>query len=77
MLEHKVIGPYEDGSYLVAYQTPGCASLTVVCGCRTKDQAANEVERLNKLQLQREWNIRRFRELRGLGGVYPALDEAQ
>jgi hypothetical protein len=70
MLTHKAIGPYEDGSYLVVYPTPGCGSLTVACDCRTESQATREVERLNKLQLHREQNIRRDRELRGLGGVY-------
>ena len=76
MLEHKAIGPYEDGSYLVVYPTPGCASLTVACDCRTANQAADEVDRLNKLQLLREQDIRRGRELRGLGGVYHGLGDA-
>lgn len=75
MLEHKAIGPYEDGSYLVVYPTPGCSSLTVACNCRTAAQAGDEVARLNKLQIRREQDIRRFRELCGLGGVYHGLGE--
>jgi hypothetical protein len=75
MLTHKAVGPYEDGSYLVVYPTPGCSSLTVACVCRTDEQAEGEVRRLNQLQLRREQNIRRDRELRGLGGTYHEIHE--
>lgn len=76
MLTHKPIGPYEDGSYLVVYPTPGCCSLTVACDCRTESQAADEVDRLNKLQRRQERDMRRERELCGLDGVYRGLNGA-
>lgn len=74
MLNHKAVGPYEDGSYLVVYQTPGCTSMTVARDCRTEAQALGEAERLNAQQLMQEMAIRRDRELRGMGGVYPDLE---
>jgi hypothetical protein len=74
MLSHSVIGPYEGGNFLVVYQTPGCCSKTVACDCRTEDQAWQEAERLNVLQYRAEQAIRRDRELRGIGGVYPDLE---
>ncbi len=74
MLTYKVIGPYEDGSALVAYKTPGCESLTIACACLTREQAEAEAERMNQRQLYREMDIRRDRELRGQVGVYPGLE---
>lgn len=74
MLKHQVIVPYEDGSFLVAYKTPGCDVMTPVCECRTQEQADDEVKRLDDEQVEREKMIRLDRELRGIGGVYPALE---
>jgi hypothetical protein len=73
MLHHTVIGP-RNGSYLVGYQTPGGHDITIACVCNTEDQATKEADRLNAEQVKREEELRRERELRGLDGVYPALD---
>jgi hypothetical protein len=75
MLTHSVIGPYEDGMHLVVYPTPGCSAFTVARVCRSEGQAEAEAERLNLDQIQQEEEIRRERELRGLHGFYPDLQE--
>ena len=74
MLNHSVIGPKADGSFLVVYPTPGCCAMTVACLCKSQHQALIEADRLNDEQIKREKKIRWERELRGLGGVYPVLD---
>lgn len=74
MLTHSVLGPYEDGSFLVVYPTPGCSSVTIASECRTKEQADSEADRLNHQQLMRAKEMRWLRELRGLRGVYPELE---
>lgn len=74
MLMMQTMGPTPDGRFLVVYQTPGCCVPTVACDCRTQAQADREVDRLNKLQVRREEDTRRDRELCGLDGVYPDLD---
>lgn len=66
MLEHKAIGPREDGGYLVVYETPGCNVLTVACPCRTKGQAESEADRLNQLQSHKERELRIERDLCGV-----------
>lgn len=75
MLIHTVVGPDEEGFFLVVYPTPGCLyGVTVAKCCRTKDQADTEADRLNVEQIYREKEVRWVRELRGLTGVYPDLE---
>lgn len=76
MLKHSVVGPYQGGSYLVVYPVPGCGVMAPVCECRTAEQALSEAERMDNAQVLRETAVRWERELRGLGGVYPALESA-
>lgn len=66
MLNHEAIGPTTAGNHLVVYQTPGCDVPTVVCVCRTPDQAANEAKRLNVAAQEAEKAIQREHELCGL-----------
>lgn len=74
MLTYKVLRPQDNGLFMVGYQSPGECSVTVACMCRTEEQAQNEAARLNVLQFMREKTVRWDRELRGLDGVYPALE---
>jgi len=74
MLNHTIMGPTAAGEYLVTYPTPGCNVPTVASICKTPGQAEQDAKRLNGEQLMREMAIRRDRELRGLRGVYPALE---
>lgn len=69
MLKHQAIGPYEDGSYVVGYPTPGCDVITAVCTCRTEKQAAGEVLRLDQQQYDREEALQVDRALRGFRRV--------
>lgn len=78
MLTHTAIGPYEDGTYLVGYPTPGYgAVLTPVVECRSEAQAKAAIEALDREQIAREMRLRHDRELRGLDGHYPDLEGAQ
>jgi hypothetical protein len=77
MLTLQAMGPTLDGRFLVVYQTPGCCVPTVACDCMTQAQADSEVDRLNKLQVDREEAIRRERELCGLVGVYQGLETSR
>lgn len=74
MLTHQVAGPTAAGRFLVTYPTPGLSVPTVACDCSTRSQADDEAARLDREQLLRERAIRNDRQLRGLGGVYHALD---
>lgn len=74
MLTPQAMGPTPDGRFLVIYQTPGCCVPTVACDCSTQAQADSEADRLNKLQVRREEDIRRDRDLCGMGGVYHGLE---
>lgn len=58
-LHHIAIGPLQDGGYAAAYETPGCAVMTVVCPCKTQLQALEECDRLNAQQIQRELDLQR------------------
>lgn len=64
-LNHEVLGPRKDGRFFVAYQTPGCSVMTIVCDCRTEGQAAQEAERLNREQVAKEVAIEMERRLCG------------
>jgi len=64
MLNHKTIGPTDNGQYLVVYQTPGCDVPTVTTICRTQQQADAEADKLNAIQSEREQGIWSYRELR-------------
>lgn len=64
MLPHLPIGPMPDGSYAVAYPTPGCSVLTVVSTGMTKERAQEEAARLNEEQEKRAAAIERDRLLR-------------
>lgn len=66
MLKHQVIGPREDGTYVVGYPTPGCGVMTTVCECQTKALAEKARDDLNKEQVDHDAEIIRDQQLRGL-----------
>jgi hypothetical protein len=74
MLNYAITGPYKDGSFLVGYRVPGCQVVTPTCQCVTASQALAELDRLNKKQIASERALKNDRELRGLSGVYPLLE---
>ena len=75
MLKYQVIGPDSAGRYLVAYPTPGLkTSFTMACDCPTLESAQDAAEHYNMIQVRREMMIKRERELCGLAGVYPDLE---
>lgn len=74
MLTYSVLGPYEDGTCLVVYPTPGSAGMTIACPCTSEAQAWKEADRLNAEQLRREKEMRWLFELRGIPSVHPALE---
>jgi hypothetical protein len=53
MLNHTVI-PRLDGTYWIAYPTPGCTVPTIAMICRTEEAAQREADRLNERQQQLE-----------------------
>lgn len=66
ILLHSVIGPYEDGSYLVVYACDHTNELTAVCECSSLESAEKEAARMNAEQVRKEDAIQRERELCGL-----------
>ena len=66
MLTCVPIGPLPGGGYAAAYQTPGCAVMTVATPCSSFQQATTAAEEINQQQARREAAMRRDQELRGL-----------
>lgn len=75
MLKYSVIGPDVAGDFQVIYMTPGCNVPTVVSVCRNEGQAVTDALRRNSDQITRERALRAERFARGLGGVYPELED--
>lgn len=65
MLNHTTMPSSFSDEHLVVYQTPGCATPTVACVCRTPAQAIIEADRLNVQQHHREAAIQCERKLCG------------
>lgn len=64
MLTYFTLGPTPDGSYAVAYPTPGCPVMTVVSTGMTKARAQEEATRLNEEQKKRAAALEREYQLR-------------
>lgn len=73
MLNHIVIGPDRQGMYLTAYERSHLEKVAVL-ECRTKEQATEEAERLNREQILREEAIQRDRILCGFHRVVTDLE---
>lgn len=74
MLNFFPIGPTEDQTYMVGYDTPGCKVRTIVCEHMNEQDALQEARRLNADQVSRERVLQAERLACGLGGVYPGLE---
>ena len=74
MLNYTVITRRKENGYFVAYNTPGCCSMTISCECSTEQQAQFEADRLNAEQARREEAIKRERELRGMRRIGSNLE---
>lgn len=65
ILRHSVLGPYEDGSFLVVYACDHTRELTPVCECSSRESAEKEASRLDAEQLLKEEAIQMERALCG------------
>jgi hypothetical protein len=65
ILNHSVLGPNDDGVFLVVYACAHTSELTQVCECSSKESADTEADRLNREQLAKEEVIQMERQLRG------------
>jgi hypothetical protein len=75
MLTHFPIGPTEDQTYMVGYETPGCKVRTIVCEHMNEQDAISEAARRNREQLSKENALKAERIACGLIGVYPGLED--
>jgi hypothetical protein len=65
LLEHSVLGPFGDGTFLVVYACAHTRELTSVMETSSRKTAEREAIRLNAEQLAREQMIQMDRRLRG------------
>lgn len=77
MLTYFPIGPTEDQTYMVGYETPGCRVRTIVYEHLNEQDAIKEAARLNRDQQNREKVLRAERNACGLHGAYLDPEERQ